>query len=382
MAVADIPLTPTAAARAPAVAASRAPAALAPGIASVRVYFAVLSLVGVAAFLFGIENRFTADGLFRVPPSVDWIPPLSAPAWLDVFVIHQQDPVFTSCGGTESLGQFKMLYWWEWFRRASLLALAATAAIGFYGACLLPRFRFALPRLGALVLFVFAYWAVRILVDLALSHIDALARFNVGQYRHAVDVTFASAAAAAVLASAVTPPGPAARAVWQRIERHEWLWIAAILVDVWFGALFAARNAAPFWWTWPGYEGHLAPPVGQLLSYSPWWLNFTFNPYMIQLVHRGLSGLLLVVALWGFASALLRRARAGRPLVRAALLTAQMATGIATLLLAVPAPLSIVHQLGPIVLIAASLVPRLRSFSDTAARSASGLGSEEALATP
>jgi heme a synthase len=348
MAIAELPIASTGEVRAPAVVTASAPA--------VRLYFGALSLLSLGAFVFGVENRFISDGLIRVPPSVDWIPPLSAQDWFEAFAIHQRDPVFAACGGTESLALFKILYWWEWLRRASLVALAASAAIGFYCACLWQSFRFVLPRLGGLALLVFAYWVSRAVVELSTREIEAFSRFNVGQYRHAIDVTFGSAAAAAVLASAVVPPIPARAAILHRIDRTEWLWIAVIFVDIWFGGLFAGRNAAAFWSTWPGYEGHVLPPLEQLMSYSPWWLNFTFNPYTIQLVHRTLSGALWIAALWQLVSSMLWAHHLNQAIARFVLITVQMFTGVATLILVAPAAFLIVHQVGAIFILAASLV--------------------------
>src|SRR5258708_1207578 len=182
MAIAELPIASTGEIRAPAVVTATAPA--------VRLYFGALSLLNLAAFVFGVENRFISDGLIRVPPPVDWIPPLSAQEWFDAFAIHQRDPVFAACGGTESLALFQVLYWWEWLRRASLVALAASAAIGFYCACLWQRFRFVLPRLCGLALLVFAYWIARNVVELSTREIEALSEFHLGQYRRAINRTF------------------------------------------------------------------------------------------------------------------------------------------------------------------------------------------------
>src|ERR1700730_6787954 len=107
--------------------------------------------------------------------------------------------------------------------------------MGFYWALLWRQFRFVLPRLGALALLVFVYWITRNVVELSTREIEALSGFNVGQYRHAIDVTFESAAAAGVLASAVVPPVPARAALLHRIDRIEWLWVTVILVGIFFG---------------------------------------------------------------------------------------------------------------------------------------------------
>jgi cytochrome c oxidase assembly protein subunit 15 len=345
MAVAELRMIPQPAIRAPADAWT--------GAVSARGYFTLLSILAIAAFVLGVENRFTAAGLFVLPPPVDWIAPLTEQAWARAFAIHQQDPAFAACGGTETIAQYKLLYWWEWLRQASLVALAGAATLGIYTAGIWSRFRFVLPRLIGIVFLAAAWWPARVIVELAVGASANLSSFNVGQYRHVVDVAFASALVATVLASALAPPQP--RASRGRRDRAEGLWITAILLDICFGALFAACNAAASWPTWPGYGGALLPPLGQFTSYSPWWLNLTFNPYGIQLAHRALSDALWIAAAWQLGAALLRRRPASRAAVRFGLISAQALTGIFTLVLDVPAPLSIVHQVGGVVLLAVAL---------------------------
>src|SRR5262249_45437980 len=161
------------------------------------------------------------------------------------------DPAFSACGATESLAEFKALYWWEWGRRMSTLALGCAAALGLYGACLLRTLRFTLPRIASLGVGVLAYGIARALIDLAVAHLEVLSSYNVGQYRHAVDVTFGSVLVAVAFAFAVATPASISRK--SAHIRSEWLWLGAIVLDIAFGALFAARDAAGAWTTWPGY---------------------------------------------------------------------------------------------------------------------------------
>jgi heme A synthase len=169
-------------------------------------------------------------------------------------------------------------------------------------------------------------------------------------------VTFASAIVAGVLACAVAPPNPTSRKRGVGGHGLEWLWLGFIVLDIGFGALFAARDAAGAWTKWLGYQGRAFPPLDQLVSYAPVWLNFTFNQYTIQLVHRTLSAGLWIAALWQLIAPIGRAYPINLAIVRFVLITAQMVTGISTLLLGVPAVLSVVHQVGSICLLAFSLV--------------------------
>jgi cytochrome c oxidase assembly protein subunit 15 len=341
MAVADLPF----AVSAPAA----APAGVPRAVRQVRSYFATVFLVSLAAFVLGVEGRFPG-GLFVYPPPVDWIPPLAREQWLAAFALHQQDPVYAACGGSQSLEEFQTLYGWEWARRASLLFLGAAVIAGLTVTAGIGRLRFALPRVVGLCLIVLGYVLARWLVALAAANVEDLARFNVGQYRHAVDVTFASAAVAAVLASVLAPPQPRPRA--RAFHLAAWLWSGAILIDIAFGALFMARDAAAVWTSWPGVAEF---PLERFVSYQPLWLNFVFNPYTIQVVHRRLSGVLWIAALGYLVWAVRRRPQSVVPAAGLfGLLTIEMAIGVATLVLGVPAALSLLHRIVGVVLLASA----------------------------
>jgi cytochrome c oxidase assembly protein subunit 15 len=328
-------------------------------ILTVRLYFLMLAALGLAALALGIGNRLTPD-LFPIAPPVDVIPPLSDQAWFGAFVLHQQDPIFAACGGAENLAQFKVLYWWEWLRRGSLLLLACSFAAGFFSAGLLPGYRFALRRHGALCLIGLGYLAAAWCLDLAVPRVADLARYNVGQYRHALDMTFAGVALAVALASAIAPPTPTLLPARRRLSRTGWVWIALIILDICSGALFASRDAISVWRSFPGYETSVLPPLDRLIAYAPLWLNFTFNQYMIQLVHRILStGLWIALigqAIWSGR----RNPRAFRGAAALfALMTAEIAIGIATLVLGGSAAASFLHEVGAVVLLAGAFVALL-----------------------
>ncbi len=316
---------------------------------AVRAYFGLLLLLGLAAFVLNVRDRLTPD-LFAVAPSVDLVPPLGDQAWYAAFERHQQDPVFAACGGSENLAQFKVLYWWEWLRRGSLVLLGGVFGWGFSLAAAFREYRSALKPLTALALIGLGYLAAFSLLDTARG--EELARYDVGQNRHALDVTFGSAALALTLVSALAPPD------LLRVKNLRPLGvilIALIVLDIGCGALFTARDAWAVWRDFPGYESGMLPPFEWLIAYAPWWLNFIFNQYMLQFVHRMLS-----IALWGglmahaawssrFDRGALRWAS-----VLLALATAQMAIGIAALRLG--AATAFAHEIGGIVLLAGAIL--------------------------
>jgi cytochrome c oxidase assembly protein subunit 15 len=327
---------------------------------AVQLYFLILSALGLAALVLGIENRLT-PGLFAIAPPVDLLPPLDDQAWSAAFELHQQDPVFAACGGSENLAQFKFLYWWEWLRRGSTLLLAGTFASGSLLAGLLPGYRFVLRRHIALCLIGIGWLVVGWCLEVAVAHVANLGRYDTGQYRHTLDLTFASVALALVLASAIVPPSARAVRSTRPLSRIGCLWVGLIVLDICSGALFASRDAISVWRSFPWYDTGVLPPLDRLTTYAPLWLNFTFNQYMIQLVHRVLSiGLwlaLLANLIW--VSRRNPRARVGAA-VLFVLMTAEAAVGIATLWLGGSAVASFLHEVGAIVLLAGAFAVLMR----------------------
>jgi cytochrome c oxidase assembly protein subunit 15 len=333
-------------------------------VLTLRIYFLMLTMLGLAALVLNIGNRLTPD-LFAIAPPVDLLPPLTDQAWFGAFTLHQQDPVFAACGGSENLAQFKALYWWEWLRRSSLLLMTGSFASGFLIAALWPGYRFALWRHVALGLIGLGYLAAAWCLELALPHFADLVRYDTGQYRHAIDMTFASAALALVLASAINTPNATSSRPARPLGLGGSVWIGLIILDIGSGGLFAARDAATVWRGFPGYETGLLPPLDRLFAYAPLWLNFTFNQYMIQVVHRVLSIGLWVVLIGNLIGSGRRNVRAlGGAAVLLVLVTAQMTAGIAALRLGGSAVGSLLHEVGAILLLAAAFVvltsPRAR----------------------
>jgi cytochrome c oxidase assembly protein subunit 15 len=325
-----------------------------------RLALAAAALFGVAAFVLGAGNRLTRGPWFIYAPEVSLVPPFGSDAWRDAFVLHQQSPLYALCGGyavggMESIVIFRFLYWWEWLRIASIVLLAASlfVALCFFLAKALKSTRRPDPLLWiGFVAAPIGYFVLRYFAD----HAGLFATLNLGQHRHALDVTFASVGLGILIAAAIAPERTAAGSALPRVA-----WGSVIALDIAFGALFEAMDAGPLWTSFPGYTDSVLPGMDRLFVFHPWWRNLTENGYLIQTCHRLLSIGLWASGLIALANALLRRLPLARALALFGLLTLDAVLGIATLRSGQPVVLSILHQIGAVAVLAAALVPPSRA---------------------
>jgi cytochrome c oxidase assembly protein subunit 15 len=123
------------------------------------------------------------------------------------------------------------------------------------------------------------------------------------------------------------------------------------------GGLVAGIRAGFAYNTFPLMNGYVVPP--EILVIEPWWRNFFWNMATVQFDHRALAWLLAFVVpvlAWRLhrARGVASSARRGGYLLLA-LLVAQIALGIATLLSGVSLPLAAAHQAGAVLVFAAAL---------------------------
>jgi cytochrome c oxidase assembly protein subunit 15 len=132
--------------------------------------------------------------------------------------------------------------------------------------------------------------------------------------------------------------------------------VGGIVVQVIAGALVAGLRAGRSYNTWPLMDGALIPDG--LVTIEPWYLNLSDNVLTVQFDHRMIAYLLLAgaVAHWRLLPAGLRNGPAGSGALAVAILIAlQIALGAATVILAVPLALGLLHQAGALAVFAAAL---------------------------
>jgi cytochrome c oxidase assembly protein subunit 15 len=325
-----------------------------------------------AMVVVGGMTRLTHSGLSIVEwqPIVGALPPLDAAQWADTFAKYQKTPEFRLRNHDMTLEGFKGIFWWEYFHR--LLGRIIGAAF------LLP-FLYFLAR-GAIrgtlrwkLAGIFVLGGMQGALGWYMVKSGLVDDPRVSSVRLAAHLGLAFVIYGSMLwvALGLLRNGGNAGTAPRGVRRHGALLAALVFAMVLSGALVAAIRAGYAYNTFPLMNGHWVPP--EILVIEPLHLNFVNNMATVQFVHRWLAMLVAAVAatLWWRVA---RGAAGGgaRPWAHALLVAvaAQVAAGIATLVLRVPLPLAALHQSGAVIVFtcAIGLLHALR------ARRSSGTG--------
>jgi cytochrome c oxidase assembly protein subunit 15 len=316
-----------------------------------------------AAFTFAIIvvggiTRLTHSGLSIVEwqPLIGAVPPLSQADWETLFAKYRETPQFQQVFPGMDLEGFKSIFWWEYIHRL----LGRVTGFVF----LLPFVFFYLKKklsnpmawkvagvfvLGGLQGALGWYMVQSGLVDdPRVSHFRLTAHLGLALLIFSAELWLALDL---LNHSNSKKRGPLPLVV-----------LGLVFLMALSGGFVAGLRAGHAYNTFPLMNGHLIPPEAFMLE--PWWRNFFWNVATVQLVHRTIFWLLLILIplLWWQARRTQAKIAAHHLL---GMFVLQASLGISTLLLAVPIPLAAAHQAGAVLLLACALwtAHKLRSVS-------------------
>lgn len=300
-------------------------------------------------------TRLTESGLSITEwrPVSGVLPPMNKAQWQQALEMFQQIPQAQTTHAGITMGEFKFIYWWEWFHRIVARGVGLVFAIPFLWfwakGMLTRRLWWRLVWLPFLTLCQgFLGWYM---VQSGLAE-----RTEVSAVRLAMHLSLALAILAVALWThedlRERPPEQTPTRGWRRLSVSA---AALIIATIVAGAFVAGLRAGESYNTFPLMAGELFPTG--YASVEGFFANATQNPIAAQFHHRWL-GVATALFIFGLA---LRGARqlAGESLamlnsLRNGVLL-QTALGIATLLLAVPVWLGAIHQLVGVLVVSAAI---------------------------
>ncbi|PCI04726.1 MAG: heme A synthase [Hyphomicrobiales bacterium] len=305
-----------------------------------------------AMVLVGGATRLTDSGLSITEwkPILGIIPPLSTADWLDAFTKYQLIPEYTQINQGMSLSEFKFIFWWEWAHRflgriigfVFFLPLVFFWMTGRIEKQIKPHLVFLL-FLGGLQGAV-GWWMVKSgLVD----------RVDVSQYRLAIHLIIACFifVYAFWVAKGLAPIKNISAPLWLKVMAP--IILLLTLSQIFLGGLVAGLDAGLAFNDWPLMDGAVLPDGLAILS--PHWINWFENPKAVQFNHRMLAYFLFVVVFLQMLAARNIEGHGGRAKLLFAVIFAQAALGVTTLVLQVPLNWALAHQAGAIILLAVTV---------------------------
>jgi cytochrome c oxidase assembly protein subunit 15 len=315
---------------------------------AVATWLFVCAAFTFATVVVGGITRLTESGLSMVEwqPLIGAVPPLSQADWEALFAKYRETPQYRRVFSGMDLAGFKGIFWWEYIHRL----LGRVIGLVF----LIPYIYFLLKKslsrsltwklagvflLGALQGALGWYMVQSGLVDdPRVSHFRLTAHLGLALLIFSLEFWLALGL---LKENFRDKPNPLPLLV-----------VTLVFVMALSGGFVAGLRAGHAYNSFPLMNGNLIPPETFMLE--PWWRNFFWNTATVQLVHRAMFWLLLILVplLWWQV----RRTPAkiaGHHLLGMFLI--QVSLGISTLLLAVPVPLAAMHQAGAVLLLACAL---------------------------
>ncbi len=325
----------------------------------VRAWLIGLFILVTAMIAVGGLTRLTDSGLSITEwrPVTGAMPPTTNAEWEAEFALYRASPEFQLQNSQMDITAFKAIYWWEWGHRqlGRVIGLVWAAGFVFFLAArrMPPGWTGRLLLLGVLggLQGAIGWWMVA--SGLTGRMVD------VASYRLAVHLGLAFAILGLIawhvltLSRGESALMQARRAGDARLAALAGGLAAIGFVQILLGALVAGIDAGRAFPTWPLMgAGFFPADAFYLPDGGPAWRAFFENPGLVQFIHR-MAGYLLFAAgiiVWLAARRSAHAATRGAFAMMLAMLAAQVALGIVTVLHAAPLALGLAHQLGAVAL--------------------------------
>jgi len=326
-----------------------------------------LVLIFVQVVVGGI-TRLTGSGLSITKWEIvtGTLPPLDEATWLSEFELYKGTPQYEKMNEGMSLGDFKFIYFWEYFHRlwARMMGFAFIIPLAYF------LFKGYIDRaLGKRLGLVFFAAALTASFGWIMVASGLIERPLVNAYKLSMHLGIAFITFGILLWTTLWTHDVRLSAKPSTRVRKLVYWTAGVLVvQILLGGMMSGMKAALFYPTWPDLNGETIPAV--LFNGANWTFNnfvdYDKHPFMaalVQLLHRStgyIVAILIAVLGWvGFRQNLLGKRWSTALWLTVGLMVVQVLLGIGTLVLSkggiIPVSWGVLHQAGALLLLSAVL---------------------------
>ena len=316
-------------------------------------WLVIVAAMVVLIVAVGGITRLTESGLSitQWDPVTGVLPPLTDEAWQAEFARYRATTEYRYEAGPAgmTLGDFKAIFFWEWFHRL----LGRVIGIAFAVPLVLAWFRGWIPK----------GYKLRLLALLALGGLQGV--FGWLMVRSGLGGTMTDVSHFWLSIHLCTALITLAGLVWTALDLHDlnqtgdarpallrpiaMVAGAILFVQVLLGAWVAGLNAGHASDTWPLMQERFVPEAD--MSRGFFWA-ITHDPFLLHFLHRWFAWIAFATLLWLGWKALSREGNAGKAVI--GLASGQVLLGIVTVITGVSLWIAVAHQVTAALLVAAT----------------------------
>ena len=329
---------------------------------AIKVWLAIGVFMVFMQVVIGGITRLTGSGLSITKWEIvtGTLPPLNAAAWEEEFDKYKATPQYEKINEGMSMGEFKFIYFWEYFHRLWARTMGFVFAIPFFYFLSKGWIDKMLKRRLLIVVGMAAVVASFGWIMVASGLID---RPWVNAYKLTMHLSLALILFSYLLWTTFKVFQPYSQVIHSNfLKKWGIILISVLAVQIVLGGIMSGMKAALFYPTWPDMNGEYLP--GVLLNASNWtvenFVDYDKTPFMsalIQVLHRSTAYLLIIIGLMYFVKGV----KLGSPkmfktslFLMLGMLIIQVLLGIFTVVnskATIPVDLGVYHQAGALLLL-------------------------------
>ena len=312
--------------------------------------FALLSLI-ILIILVGGLTRLTDSGLSITTWDlfVGFLPPLTNDRWIDYFNLYKTIPEFSEQNSNMTLGEFKVIFWWEWGHRQLGRLIGLTV--------LLPLIYFTFKN-GLWVLKT--YGLIFLLVCLQgffgwyMVSSGLVDRIDVSHYRLSIHLVTAFLILSIIFWKLLKLTKIQINDISFNLKLFKFFFIL-LFIQLIIGAFVSGMDAGTIYNTWPLMGSSYFPDDSKYIEFLN--INFFDNPSIVQFVHRNLAYLIVIIYIYLFILVFRETNKIFRkPIIIIGIsIFLQVILGVVTLLSGVKIIYASLHQINSILIILSTL---------------------------
>ena len=311
---------------------------------------ALLSLI-ILVILVGGLTRLTDSGLSITTWElfVGFVPPLTNEKWIDYFDLYKTIPEYNLQNFNMSLGEFKVIFWWEWVHRqlGRLIGLTVLLPLIYFT---IKHGLWVLKKYGIIFLLIclqgFFGWYM---VSSGLVN-----RVDVSHYRLSIHLVTAFIILSIVFWEFLKLTKLKVHYTSLRLYSVKFF-LLLLFVQLIIGAFVSGMDAGTVYNTWPLMGSSYFPDDSKFIEF----INIAFfdNPSLVQFMHRNLAYLIVIVYIYlSFFVFKGKNIKFRKPIIIIGIsLFLQVALGVLTILSGVKIVYASLHQINSILIILSTL---------------------------